>query len=60
MNAQTGPSLPTYADVEAPAERLKGIAHHTPAMSCAAPWHAGKAYALGWMRATLAMLNREA
>ncbi|CAM5773804.1 threo-3-hydroxy-L-aspartate ammonia-lyase [Bosea minatitlanensis] len=35
MNAQTGPSLPTYADVEAAAERLKGIAHHTPAMSSA-------------------------
>jgi len=35
MNAQTGPSLPTYADVEAAAVRLKGIAHHTPAMSSA-------------------------
>lgn len=35
MNAQTGPSLPTYADVEAAAERLKGVAHHTPAMSSA-------------------------
>ncbi|WP_336811602.1 threo-3-hydroxy-L-aspartate ammonia-lyase [Bosea sp. MMO-172] len=35
MNAQTGPSLPTYADVEAAAIRLKGIAHHTPAMSSA-------------------------
>ena len=35
MNAQTGPSLPTYADVEAAAERLRGVAHHTPAMSSA-------------------------
>jgi len=35
MNARTGPSLPTYADVEAAAIRLKGIAHHTPAMSSA-------------------------
>lgn len=35
MNAQTGPQLPTYADVEAAAERLKGIAHHTPAMTSA-------------------------
>jgi threonine dehydratase len=35
MNAQTGPSLPTYADVEAAAGRLKGISHHTPAMSSA-------------------------
>lgn len=35
MNAQAGPSLPTYADVEAAAIRLEGIAHHTPAMSSA-------------------------
>ena len=27
------------------------IPDHTPAMSCAAPWHAGMAYALGYMRA---------
>lgn len=32
------------------------IPDHTPAMSCSAPWHAGKAYALGWMRATLALI----
>jgi mannonate dehydratase len=32
------------------------IPDHTPAMNCAAPWHAGKAYALGWMRATLALV----
>ncbi len=30
------------------------IPDHTPAMSCAAPWHAGKAHALGWMRGVLA------
>ena len=27
------------------------IPDHTPEMSCAAPWHAGKAFALGYMRA---------
>ena len=27
------------------------IPDHTPQMSCAAPWHAGMAYALGYMRA---------
>lgn len=32
------------------------IPDHTPAMSCAAPWYAGKAYALGWMRATLSLI----
>ncbi len=35
------------------------IPDHTPAMACAAPWHAGKAYALGWMRGVLGMLQRE-
>jgi mannonate dehydratase len=25
-------------------------------MSCAAPWHAGMAYALGYMRAALAVI----
>jgi mannonate dehydratase len=29
------------------------IPDHTPAMECAAPWHAGMAYALGYMRAAL-------
>jgi mannonate dehydratase len=29
------------------------IPDHTPQMSCAAPWHAGMAYALGYMRAAL-------
>ncbi len=29
------------------------IPDHTPQMTCAAPWHAGMAYALGWMRAAM-------
>jgi mannonate dehydratase len=29
------------------------IPDHTPQMSCAAPWHAGMAYALGYMRAAM-------
>lgn len=29
------------------------IPDHTPEMTCAAPWHAGMAYALGYMRAAL-------
>jgi mannonate dehydratase len=29
------------------------IPDHTPAMSCAAPWHAGMAYAMGFMRAAM-------
>ena len=32
------------------------IPDHTPAMSCAAPWHAGKAFALGYMRAALKLI----
>ena len=34
-------------------ENFKGvlIPDHTPAMTCAASWHAGKAFALGYMRA---------
>jgi mannonate dehydratase len=32
------------------------IPDHTPAMSCNAPWHAGKAFALGFMRAVMKML----
>jgi mannonate dehydratase len=35
------------------------IPDHTPQMSCAAPWHAGMAYALGYMRAALQTLERE-
>jgi mannonate dehydratase len=29
------------------------IPDHTPQMTCAAPWHAGMAYALGYMQAAL-------
>jgi mannonate dehydratase len=29
------------------------IPDHAPAMTCAAPWHAGMAYACGWMKAAL-------
>ncbi len=35
------------------------IPDHTPQMTCAAPWHAGMAYALGFMRAALMMIERE-
>jgi mannonate dehydratase len=29
------------------------IPDHTPQMTCAAPWHAGMAYAMGYLRAAL-------
>ena len=32
---------------------------HTPNVSCAAPWHAGMAYALGYIRAAITMVERE-
>ena len=34
-DAATKPALPTYADVEEAAARIKGIAHHTPALTSA-------------------------
>lgn len=34
------------------------IPDHTPQMACAAPWHAGMAYALGYMKAGLMALDR--
>jgi mannonate dehydratase len=34
------------------------IPDHTPEMSCAAPWHAGMAYALGYIRAAIQMTER--
>jgi mannonate dehydratase len=34
------------------------IPDHTPQMTCDAPWHAGMAYALGYMKAVLTMLER--
>jgi mannonate dehydratase len=33
------------------------IPDHTPHTSCAAPWHAGMAYALGYMRAAMTMVG---
>jgi mannonate dehydratase len=35
------------------------IPDHTPHMECEAPWHAGMAYALGYMRAALTMIVAE-
>lgn len=35
------------------------IPDHTPQMTCGAPWHAGMAYALGYMRGLLQNLERE-
>ncbi|MEZ4656297.1 MAG: mannonate dehydratase [Caldilineaceae bacterium] len=35
------------------------IPDHTPILECAAPWHAGMAHALGWMRAVMTMVERE-
>ncbi len=34
------------------------IPDHTPLLECAAPWHAGVAYTLGWMRAALTAVER--
>jgi mannonate dehydratase len=34
------------------------IPDHTPLLECGAPWHAGMAYALGWLKAALAMIER--
>ena len=33
------------------------IPDHTPLMTCGAPWHAGMAYALGFMKAAFGMLD---
>lgn len=33
------------------------VPDHTPLLACDAPWHAGMAYALGWMRASLAAIG---
>jgi mannonate dehydratase len=35
------------------------IPDHTPQMSCTAPWHAGMAHTLGFMRAALMNIERE-
>lgn len=34
------------------------IPDHTPMMTCGAPWHAGMAYALGYMRAAMQLMER--
>jgi mannonate dehydratase len=34
------------------------VPDHTPQMTCGAPWHAGMAYALGYIRAALAAVER--
>ncbi|MDN4525182.1 mannonate dehydratase [Fictibacillus fluitans] len=36
------------------------IPDHTPSTDCDAPWHAGMAFALGYMRAAINSLNHEA
>ena len=35
------------------------VPDHTPQMACDAPWHAGMAYALGYMRALIQALQAE-
>jgi mannonate dehydratase len=35
------------------------IPDHTPEVSCAAPWHAGMAFALGYMKAALQIIGHE-
>jgi len=35
------------------------IPDHTPQMTCGAPWHAGMAYAMGYMRAALQALEHD-
>jgi mannonate dehydratase len=35
------------------------IPDHTPHTTCAAPWHAGMAFALGYIRSAMNMLAKE-
>lgn len=35
------------------------VPDHTPQMTCPGPWHAGMAYALGWMRAAIRLVQEE-
>ena len=65
--------VPDYDEVfidegDADMIRILGILHrnqypgvlipdHSPAMSCDAPWHAGMAYALGYMRAAIRLIQ---
>ena len=34
------------------------IPDHTPLITCGAPWHAGMAFALGYMRAAFQMIEK--
>ena len=34
------------------------IPDHTPDLKCSAPWHAGMAYALGYMRALIQSVDK--
>ena len=36
------------------------VPDHTPQITCDAPWHAGMAHTLGFMRAALATIERAA
>jgi mannonate dehydratase len=35
------------------------IPDHAPLIDCAAPWHAGMAYTLGWMRAAMTAVEKQ-
>jgi mannonate dehydratase len=35
------------------------IPDHTPEMTCAAPWHAGMAFALGYMKGAMQSIESE-
>jgi len=35
------------------------IPDHAPQMTCSAPWHAGMAFALGYMRAALQAVQKK-
>jgi mannonate dehydratase len=66
-------TMPRYHEVfidegEIDVMRILGILHknrytgilipdHTPLVECGAPWHAGMAYAIGYMRAALRVIE---
>ena len=35
------------------------IPDHTPQMQCEAPWHAGMAFAMGYMKSAISMVMKE-
>ena len=35
------------------------IPDHTPSLTCAAPWHAGMAFALGYIKAALTLIEQD-